>query len=153
MPTAVYSWRAMSAKRSTRSSSPMAASPMVSGHCENGPAIIAASGLSLNECRGSVEKVTGMPRRVLAATSCTRLCHSAISAAVLAAPNTLKCVMWRSRIISVLSAMPNAGSGPATVPPSPIVIIVWKKRPAFSSSVICPSRFSTRSSMGRPGSR
>jgi hypothetical protein len=115
--------------------------------------MIAAPGLSLNECRGSVESVTGMPRRVLAATSWTRLCHSAISAAELAAPNTLKCVMCRSRIISALSAIPNSGFGPATVPPSPMVIIVWKNSPAFSSSVIWPRRFSTRSSSGRPASR
>ena len=36
------------------------------------------AGLSWNECRGSVETVTGMPRRVVAASSCRRLCHSAI---------------------------------------------------------------------------
>ena len=49
MPTAVYSRRAMSPKRSIVTSSPIAARPMASGHDENGPAIMPASGLSLNE--------------------------------------------------------------------------------------------------------
>ena len=49
MPTAGYSWRAMSPNRSTSASSRMAARPIVSGQLENGPVSMPASGLSLNE--------------------------------------------------------------------------------------------------------
>ena len=40
IPALRYSWRTMSANSSTRCADPIAASPGVSGHCENGPAII-----------------------------------------------------------------------------------------------------------------
>ena len=153
MPTAVYSWRAMSPKRSTSSSSRVAARPIDSGQLENGPAIIPASGLSLNEWRGSVEMVTGMPRRVDAASSWRALCHCAMSSAVGAEPSTLKCVMPAPITYSSFDGRPNIGS-PGASPPSWLMeIMVWKNRPAFSSRVIWPRRFSTRSSTGREASR
>ncbi len=149
MPTAVYSWRAMSPNRSTSAASRVAARPSASGHCENGPASIAAPGFSVNEWRGSVEIVTGMPRRVDAASSCSLLCQRAIAPAVGATPSRLKCVMPFSTTYSRFDGSPNTGSASASSPSSPMVIIVWKKSPAFSSTVIAASSSSTRSSTGR----
>ncbi len=77
MPTARYSRRAMSPKRRTTSSSPIAPKPIGSGHCENEPADQLVAGFSSNPWRGSEEIVTGMPSRVPAAISWSRLCHSA----------------------------------------------------------------------------
>ena len=138
----------MSAKRSTRASSRIAASPSVSGHCENAPASIAAPGLSLNECLGSVEIVTGMPRRVDAASRCSSFCHRAIHRPLGVSPNRLKWVMCRPTTASSVDGSPNTGCGPASPPSSPIVIIDWKQSPAFSSSVISARSRSTRVSTG-----
>ena len=99
----------MSPNCSTTFSSPIAPRPSVSGHCENGPASIAAPGFSLKEWRGSVESVTGMPRRVPAASSCRRLCHSAIRVALEAAPKTLKWVMSQPSTMSLVGAIPERG--------------------------------------------
>lgn len=153
MPTAVYSWRAMSPNRSTSASSPMAARPSVSGHVENAPVSMPASGLSLYEWRGSVEIVTGMPGRVPAASSCSRLCHSAIARGVGAACRMLKWFMSRPVTYSAFDGRPNPGSASASSPSAPIVIMVWKQSPAFSSRVIWASRISTRSATGSSASR
>ena len=77
MPTARYSWRAMSANSRTRPSSRVAASPIGSGHCEKPAPAMLVAGLSPKPWRGSDEIVTGMPSRVASAASCIRLCHSA----------------------------------------------------------------------------
>ncbi len=76
IPTARYSCRAMSAKRRTSSASAVAPRPIGSGQCEKPPADQLAPSAS-KLWRGSDEIVTGMPRRVPAATSWSRLCHSA----------------------------------------------------------------------------
>ncbi len=78
MPTARYSWRAISPKARTSSASRVAASPIGSGHCENEPAAQLVAGFSSNEWRGSDEIETGIPRRVSSASSWIRLCHSAV---------------------------------------------------------------------------
>ena len=117
-----------SARRARRRRSPR--DPCVSGHCENGPAMIAAPGLSLNECRGSVDSVTGMPRRVDAASRCSALCHAAISRPVGRRPSRLKCVICLPSTNSRAEGEPKIGFASSR---SPIAIIVWKNRPAFSS--------------------
>ena len=115
----------------TSSSSRVAARPSASGHCEKGPESIAAPGFSVKECRGSVEIVTGMPRRVDAASSCRRLCQRAITPAVGAAPSRLKCVMWRALMYSSVDGSPKVGSASLNAPSGPMAIIVWKKSPTF----------------------
>jgi hypothetical protein len=71
MPTARYSCRATSPNRQTSAVSPNAARPSGSGHCENWPAVTLAPSTYWKWCRGSVLTVTGMPRRVRSAISCS----------------------------------------------------------------------------------
>ncbi len=69
----------MSANSRTTSSDPMAASPSVSGHAAVCSMNMDANGLSMKWCRGSDERVTGIPSGWSAARRCTALCHCANS--------------------------------------------------------------------------
>ena len=51
--------------------------------------------------------------------------------------------------VSAVEGRPKIGSASASSPSAPMAIMVWKNRPAFSSSVIWERRFSTRLVMGR----
>ena len=108
--------------------------------------MIAAPGLSLNEWRGSVESVTGMPRRVDAASRCSALCHAAISRPLGAAPSRLKCDMSLPSTKSRADGVPKIGLASSR---SPMAIIVWKRSPAFSWTVISARSSSMRSETGR----
>ncbi len=146
MPTARYSLRVVSAKRSTSSGEPMAAKPSGSGHCENGPAISAVNGLLVKEFRGSLEMVTGMPRGWASDASCTVLCQVASSRAV----GTNKVLKWFIRLSSDdwSDGLPNMPGSSR----SDTKAISWNISPALSGSVIRSSRSSTRCSMGRAAS-
>ena len=74
-------------------------------------------------------------------------------AASAAVPNRLKWFISRFTTNSSVDGMPNAGSPSDSAPSAPIVIIVWKNRPAFSSRVIWLRRLSTRSAIGSDASR
>ena len=142
----------MSANCSTSAGSPRAASPSDSGHSENTPARAAVPGFELNECRGSVDIVTGMPSAVSRATSWTRLCQATSSGTLGTAPSRLK---WFIR--SVLMASTVGGRaimlpGPASVPSGPITTMSWNISPALSASSIRASRSSTRWSTSSAGS-
>jgi len=80
----------MSANRCTSSADRSAANPNVSGHWETAPALNAAPGLSVKWCRGSVERVTGIPSGVLEASSWIRLCQDATDRGSSTAPSRLK---------------------------------------------------------------
>ena len=125
----------------------MAASPIGSGQSENALVIEPNATLRVNACRGSEAIVTGMPRRALSASFCTRLCHSAVCRDE-AMRATLKWVMRRFSSISLMLSRPVI-PGPVNVASSGLTgAKVWNISPAFSSSVICASRSATRSSMG-----
>ena len=148
-PTARYSRRTMSPYRSTRSGSRTAASPICSGHCEKPREANETPWCSRNACRGSDDRLTGMPSRVPAASSCIRLAQRAATG-----PGgwwTFRCVMWVSTIRSWALNL-----GPATIPRSspsgPAAMLLCTIWPAFSSSVMRPSRSVTRSATGSRGS-
>ena len=69
-----YSWRAMSPNCSTRAWSPAAARPSGSGHCEKCRACRRRRAGCGEAWRGSEEKVTGMPSRVVGASCLQRGC-------------------------------------------------------------------------------
>ncbi len=150
MPAARYSCRAMSAKRRTRSGSLVAPSPIGSGQAEKPPAAAEAAGLSITPWRGSVETVTGMPSRVPAAISWTRLCHSAILRGV-TGPK-VRMLKWFSRPSRISDSVDGIIASPGGRVPSGLTpAIVWNISPAFSARVIRPSRSVTRSSVGSSG--
>ncbi len=129
----------------------MAPMPTNSGHCEKARAANWAPRLA-KPCRGSLDSVTGMPRRVEAASSSTRLCHSACWRTGMT-PARLKCVMSRSEMKTVAASWARAPAWPSVTEPSgPGRRIEWKSWPAFSSTRIRPRRSSTLSSTGRDGS-
>ncbi len=146
MPTARYSSRTVRANRSTSSTSPMAARPVGSGNCVNGPAMSAAAGLLLKECRGSLEIVNGMPSGCRRTSSWTALFHSAISRAEAA----IRMLAWLMRLLNRvrIDGMPRK-PGSSNLPMLPSG---WKSRPALSSSSMRASRSSTRCSTLREGS-
>ena len=76
MPSARYSWRAMSANSWTSSSSAVAASPIGSGQADR-PMAAALAPTASTVWRGSEEIVTGIPSRVDSASCCRRFDHSA----------------------------------------------------------------------------
>ena len=63
MPTARYSWRAISPKFRVSAASPIAAKPSVSGHCEKPLLPALAPSVYWKWLRGSELIVTGMPSR------------------------------------------------------------------------------------------
>lgn len=108
------------------------------------------SGLSLNECLGSVESVIGMPSGVSSAIRCRALCQAANSRPPGAAPSRLKWLILRLRTIDEIEGRPKVGLPSSS---SAKAAMVWNSIPTLSASSIRPSRSSTRSSIGRVASR
>ena len=152
MPTAQYSWRAMSPNSRTSSGSRRAASPRGSGHCENDFAANETPAFSMNACRGSVEIVTGMPCGVLLGDAPGARCASAPPSAASSRACTLKWVRCLRSTTSEVADLLIAPGPSRTVPSAPASMTVWNIRPTFSSSESRASRSSTRSSTVRRGS-
>ncbi len=151
MPTATYSWRAMSANSRTASASRSAARPSGSGHCENDVAVNETPAFSMNACRGSVEMVTGMPCGVRSASAWRALCQrAAIRGSSRAC--TLKWVRCFSSTTTLVGDLLIAPAVSTTVPSAPASMTVWNISPTFSSSDSRPSRSSTRASTASRGS-
>ena len=125
-------------------------SPIGSGHADSPLGRRARAG-PLDRWRGSEEIVTGMPRRVDSASRCSRFDHSAVHRGsgrvdVEVAQVTVARRARRAAAAERARALEQRCRRRA------MTIGGWNISPAFSSSVIWPSRSSTRSSSGRVGS-
>ncbi|BAS10494.1 hypothetical protein AHiyo4_39160 [Arthrobacter sp. Hiyo4] len=150
IPTAVYSCRAISAKRRIRSALPTAARPIGSGHCEKWAAVNDTPEFSMNAWRGSVEMVTGIPCGACAASSCRALLQRAASRALPSAW-TLKWFMNLPRITVLVGDLLMLPGVSSRVPSGPVSMTVWNISPAFSSRLRRVTRSAARSCGLRSG--
>ena len=140
IPTARYSSRTVSAKARTRSTSPVAPSPIGSGHREKLASRSPEAGLSVAPWRGSEESVTGIPSRVSAASRCISFCHCAAFLGGARSKRTWRWLINRDPISSGAVSRPGPSVRRAMLPFRFIRVHGWNIKPTFSSMVILRRR-------------